>query len=64
MCDCNKRIEKLKEVLNFGLNIIHDTIAETTDESPEWYEAISEELDQIKNKIREVWKWRLKWKMI
>jgi len=54
MCDCNKRIEKLKEVLNFGLNIIHDTIAETTDESPEWYEAMSEEFDQIKNKIRDV----------
>ena len=37
MCECEKRINNLKETMNQILWDLHDLISSTTDESPEFY---------------------------
>ena len=54
MCECEKRIDNLKEVMKYVLNQVHDLIASTTDESKDFYEGMSDEFDKYTDMIEAI----------
>ena len=54
MCDCEKRIDNMKEVMKFIVNNLHDLFASTTDENKEFYEGMSEEFTKYTDMIEAI----------
>ena len=51
---CNKKIEELKKWLNHALDTLHDTVVDISDESEEWYETFSDEIDTLEVNINDI----------
>ncbi len=51
---CNLKIEEIKKWINKTLDVLHDTIVDTSDESKEWYEMFMDEIDTLQYNIKDI----------
>ncbi len=54
MCECEKRINDLKNVLSQFMGHFHDVIADQTDESAEWDKIFFDEITEFQNKVEAI----------
>ena len=54
MCECEKRIDNMKEVMKFIVNNLHDLISSTTDESVDFYQGMHEEFTKYTDMIEAI----------
>ncbi len=54
MCECEKRIDNLKEAMSFILDDIHDLFVSVTDESEDFYSGMNTAFDEYKSKVEAI----------
>ncbi len=54
MCECENRIDNLKEAMKYILDDICDLFTSVTDETPDFYKGMSEEFEKYKSKIEAI----------